>query len=101
MAAPAGYTQLGYTGHYMKNSDGSGPYTWSGSAMTFVGAGGGSGTVASDGTTIPVDSLAQVLGYDGSGNLTSVTVVYRGDTYVKTLTYTSGNLTGVSVWVKQ
>lgn len=56
--------------------------------------------VASDGVTLPIDSLAQTLGYTGS-NLTSVTVSYGGQTYVQTLTYTGVNLTGVSQWVKQ
>jgi len=65
-----------------------------------VVSGEGGGIVASDGVTLPIDSLAQTLGYTGS-NLTSVTVSYGGQTYVQTLTYTGVNLTGVSQWVKQ
>lgn len=57
--------------------------------------------LASDGLLVPVDSLAQVLGYDASGNLTTITVSYGGNTYVQTMTWTSGNMTGVSQWVKQ
>lgn len=60
--------------------------------------------VASDGTVLPLPALQQVLGYDGSGNLTSVTVTYpvgSANTYKQTLSYTSGNLTNVSVYVKQ
>lgn len=67
------------------------------------------GVIASDGAMIFPDDLAQAMGYDGSGNLITVTVVapatpgtaYAGGTYVQTLTYTSGNLTNVSKWVKQ
>jgi hypothetical protein len=56
---------------------------------------------ASDGTVLPIGDLAQVLGYDGSNNLTTVTVVFNTKTYIQTLTYTSGNLTGVSKFVVQ
>lgn len=42
-----------------------------------------------------------VLAYDGSGNLSTITVNIHGISYVKTLTYTGGNLSGVSVWVEQ
>jgi len=54
-----------------------------------------------DGIPLPLDELSQTLGYDGSSNLTSITVVYNGSTYVQTLTYTGNNLTAVSGWVKQ
>lgn len=51
MAALAGYTQLGSTGEYVKNSDGSGPYVFDGSTMllkaTGTGGGGGGGGDAS------------------------------------------------------
>lgn len=43
MSAPAGYTQLPTTGEYMKDSDSSGPYVFSGTAMTLAGTGTGSG----------------------------------------------------------
>lgn len=59
------------------------------------------GVLASDGTLVPVDSLPQALGYDGSSNLTSATVNYDGKVYIQTLTYTGSNLTGVSEWVLQ
>jgi len=59
------------------------------------------GTVAaSNNVLLPVESLAQVLGYT-SGVLTTITVVYDSITYVQTLTYTSGSLTGISKWVAQ
>ena len=60
-----------------------------------------SAVIASDGAMVPVESLAQTLAYDGSGNLSTVTVAWQGNTYVQTLTYTSSKLTGVTVWVKQ
>lgn len=61
----------------------------------------GSGVVAgSDGLSIPIDSLAQTLGYTGS-NLTTITVSYRGNTYVQTLTYSGSTVTAISQWVKQ
>lgn len=56
---------------------------------------------ASDGAILQLDELAQVLAYDGSNNLTSITVTTGGATYIQTLTYTGSNLTGISVWVKQ
>lgn len=59
------------------------------------------GTVAaSNNVLLPIDSLAQVLGYT-SGVLTTITVVYDSVTYIQTLTYTSGSLTGISKWVAQ
>ena len=58
------------------------------------------GVLASNGVRLPVDSLAQTLGYS-NGLLSTITVSFGGTTYVQTLTYTSGNLTGVSQWVAQ
>ena len=69
-------------------------------AVVSGGGGGGGGIVASDGVTLPIDSLAQTLAYTGS-DLTSISVSYGGSTYIQTLTYTGDKLTGVSVWVKQ
>lgn len=59
------------------------------------------GTVAaSNNVLLPIDSLAQVLGYT-AGVLTTITVVYDSITYIQTITYTTGNLTGISKWVAQ
>lgn len=60
-----------------------------------------SGYVASDGVIVYPDNLAQVLAYDGSGNLSTVTVVAPSGTYRQTLTYTAGKVTNISTWVKQ
>jgi hypothetical protein len=56
--------------------------------------------LASDGVYINPDDVAQVLNYTGTV-LNYVEVVYGGFTYRQTLTYTTGNLTGVSQWTKQ
>lgn len=47
------------------------------------------------------DDYAHTYGYDGSGNLTTDTFTNGTTTWVKTYTYTSGNLTGESAWVAQ
>lgn len=49
----------------------------------------------------PTTEGPYVLAYDGSGNLSTITVNIHGISYIKTLTYTGGNLSGVSVWVEQ
>lgn len=53
-----------------------------------------------DGEEIPVNNLEKTYGYTG-GVLTTITITWKGGTYVKTLTYTGGNLTGESIWEKQ
>jgi hypothetical protein len=60
-----------------------------------------SSPVASDGTILPLASLAQAMAYNGSNQLLTITVVFNSKTYVQTYTYTSNNLTGISVFVKQ
>lgn len=59
MSAPAGYSQLPTTGEYMKDSDGSGPYIWSGTAMTLSGsaASGGDASAANQATQITAANL--------------------------------------------
>lgn len=59
------------------------------------------GQIASDGLVIYPDSLAQSLAYNSDGTLNYIEVVASSGTYRQTLTYTSGNLSGVSTWVKQ
>ena len=49
----------------------------------------------------PPDNPDHTLGYDGNGNLSTIDMLIGAITYRKTLTYTAGNLTGVSVWVEQ
>jgi len=40
------------------------------------------------------------LAYDGDGNLSTITKVINGVSYQKTLGYTDGVLTDISVWVQ-
>ena len=57
-------------------------------------------TTVPDGVALPIESLAQVLGYTGS-NLTTITVNYPPGSikfYVQTLTYSGSNVTNVSAW---
>ena len=64
------------------------------------GASSASVVIATDGTELPIDSLAQTLTYTGT-TLQYIEVVMNGNTYRQTYTYTSGNLTGISRWTKQ
>jgi YD repeat-containing protein len=47
------------------------------------------------------DSWTHALAYDGEGNLSTDTATDGIDTWVQTFTYTDGELTAVSAWVKQ
>lgn len=57
-------------------------------------------TTQPDGAQLPLDSLDQIFGYTGS-NVTTITVVYQGNTYVQTFTYSGSNITNISGWVLQ
>lgn len=52
------------------------------------------------GSKVPLDSLEQTFGYVG-GFLTTITVAYRGVTYVQTFTNDGTNITVISKWVQQ
>jgi hypothetical protein len=56
--------------------------------------------IASDGTQIPLSSVAKTYGYTGN-NITSISITYRGNVYRKTLVYVSNLLTSESIYVKQ
>lgn len=59
------------------------------------------GVTASDGVTLP-PGLAQAFGRDSSYNIVTITQVFNGNTYVKTLTRNAAGLvTNISQWVKQ
>lgn len=59
-----------------------------------------SSEVSSSGTPIPAGVPVTIT--QGAYGPTALTTVYAGDTYVKTLTYNvGGQLTNVSIWVKQ
>ena len=52
-----------------------------------------------------VDNSPQTLTYNGDGTVNTITITgsYLGvvSTWVRTFSYTSGKLTGISAWVKQ
>lgn len=52
------------------------------------------------GTPLPIDDLPQVLTYTGA-LVSTITVEYYGNSYVKTYTYTGSNATAISGWVLQ
>jgi len=56
--------------------------------------------LADDGTQIPVYSIAMAFAYV-SGNLSTITIQYAGNTYVQTFTYSGADVTNISLWVKQ
>lgn len=55
----------------------------------------------SAGTLFSPGSCSHAYGYDGSGNLTTDTATDGAVVRVKTLAYTSGNLTSETKWVVQ
>ena len=60
----------------------------------------GPGVLAANGDLIYPDLWQQTLTYNGDGTLAAVSVTdpESGGVYVQTLTYTTGNLTGISRW---
>lgn len=58
-------------------------------------------TYTSDGKQLPLLSLPQTFTYNADGSLNYAQILYAGSTYRQTYTYTAGNLTGLSEWVKQ
>jgi len=52
------------------------------------------------GAKVPLDSLPQTFVYAG-GFLSTITVAYRGVTYVQTFTNDGSNITVISKWVQQ
>lgn len=64
--------------------------------MTIIGA-----LDVGNGVLVDPSTLAHAYAYNGDGTLQTDTVTVGDDTFVKTYTYTSGRLTGESVWVKQ
>lgn len=57
-------------------------------------------SVQMGGEKVPLDSLPQAFAYAG-GFLSTITVVYRGTTYIQTFTNDGTNITNVSKWVQQ
>lgn len=47
------------------------------------------------------DRMPQTLTYNGDGTVNTITATWNGNTWIRTFTYTSGKVTGISAWVKQ
>lgn len=58
------------------------------------------GTIDSGGGSINPDDFAQTLTYNGDNTLATMSFTDGTNTWTQTFTYTTGNLTGVSKWVK-
>ena len=57
-------------------------------------------TTIPDGVQLPLDSLPATIAYSGSF-VSTITVVYEGNTYVQTFTNNGTNITAFTGWVKQ
>lgn len=57
--------------------------------------------VASDGTYLPIDELQIDYAYNADNQISYAECTYNGATFRRTYTYTSGNLTTRSAWIKQ
>lgn len=62
---------------------------------------GGTRTLDNTGQSISPDACTHAYGYNASGLLVTDTATTGGVTWVKTYSYTSGNLTGETNWVRQ
>jgi len=60
----------------------------------------GTATVDSTGATIYPDNYAHILTYNGDSTLATDSFTDGVNTWTQTLSYTSGNLTSYSKWVK-
>ena len=57
--------------------------------------------VATNGTPLPLASLAQTLSYNPDGTLSHVEVTHEGATYRQSMTWSAGRLAAVSAWEAQ
>lgn len=58
------------------------------------------GAFDTSGRFFPLDSLPQQINRDGAGNVTSIVATDGTRTFTQTYTYTNGNVTGISGWVR-
>jgi len=56
---------------------------------------------ASDGTILPIDSMAVTIANNVDGTVNYMEVSESGNTYRQTFTYDTGLLVGISNWVLQ
>lgn len=59
------------------------------------------GTRDSTGAWFDSNECTHTYAYNGSGQLATDTATNAANTWVKTYSYTAGNLSGISKWVKQ
>jgi hypothetical protein len=53
------------------------------------------------GVWVDTDNLPLVYAYNADGTIHTITATHESTSWVKTYTYTGGNVTGESEWVKQ
>lgn len=68
--------------------------------LALVTTGAGQGSADSTGDVVYPDNFAHVLTYNGDNTLATDAFTDGTNTWTMTFTYTSGNLTGISKWVK-
>lgn len=56
--------------------------------------------VDSAGAVVNPDAYAQVLTYNGDGTVNTIAFTDGTNTWTQTFSYTAGNVTGISKWVK-
>lgn len=98
MAVRTGFSQMA-DGTYSRELDRAGPYAFDGQNMVLMGSGMSAGQeLASNGTYIDV-SGSTLYTYNADGTVATAVITQNTLTYTKTYTYTTGNLTAVSLWV--
>ena len=55
---------------------------------------------ANNGAQLPLDSVEQTFAFAG-GFISTITVIYAGNTYVQTFTNNGTNITTISGWIVQ
>lgn len=101
MAIPSTY-YLGPNGFYYRKSDSAGPFAVDGNGNpVLVGGGSGAGVAtATNGDVFRLDG-ATTISYNADNTIAYIQIASGSDNYRQTWTWTSGNLTAVSGWVKQ
>lgn len=57
--------------------------------------------IANDGNVLELDSSAMTFSYNADGTLNYCETLQSGNTYRQTFSYTNGQVSSVSRWVKQ
>jgi ABC-type branched-subunit amino acid transport system ATPase component len=53
------------------------------------------------GAQVPINDLEVVIGRNGSGQVTTLTYIYQGITYIQTITYTGASASDISQLIPQ